>query len=390
MGIKTETTTKVCISPPKATVAASTRREENLRPRMSESRIHLVGGSAYSSMGGIQAMNRVMVRELESAALLRKAYFLWDEDGVAPEPVRDAVVGCRRSKVRFLLSLVRQAVVAPDDAWFCTHINYAALAHLAARGRKKKVGVMVHAAELDDGLTWSKCAALRQAGLVVAVSEYTKRKVIRLGVAPSRVSVLHNGVDDPCPRGPLPVKDGAPRVLFVGRMNEHYKGQGDLLDALAILRVRQPALRLVFVGGGASNGQYQAITEQKGLSERVEFAGHLSDEALALEFARATLFAMPSRNEGFGLVYAQAMAHGVPCIGSERDAAREVIEHGKTGLCVPAGNPVALAAALDDLLRDTTLRRNMAQAARHSFLSRFTILQYRDRLLTVMNRWLGR
>ncbi|MDT0616726.1 glycosyltransferase family 4 protein, partial [Streptomyces lancefieldiae] len=123
------------------------------------------------------------------------------------------------------------------------------------------------------------------------------------------------------------------------------------------------------------------------LEGRVEFAGRVSDEELRQCYQSAAVFVMPSENEGFGLVYAEAMAHGVPCIGSDRDAAREVIAHGESGLCVPAGNSTALADAIVALLRSTELRSQMSRAARMRFLAHFSAEKHRDRLLVELRRW---
>jgi phosphatidylinositol alpha-1,6-mannosyltransferase len=94
-------------------------------------------------------------------------------------------------------------------------------------------------------------------------------------------------------------------------------------------------------------------------------------------YADAAIFAMPSRGEGFGLVYLEAMAHGLPCIGSVHDAAVEVIEHGRTGLLIDLSDLESLGRAIVCLLRDPHLRQRMGHAAaerveRHFAFERFS------------------
>jgi glycosyltransferase involved in cell wall biosynthesis len=178
-------------------------------------------------------------------------------------------------------------------------------------------------------------------------------------------------------------------VLFVGRMDERYKGQLDLIDALDILRFRHPKLRLVFVGGGAALSDWREEARRRGVHERVTFTGRISDRELAEYYSTATLFAMPSENEGFGLVYAEAMAYSLPCVGSDWDAATEVISHGETGLCVPAHNSTALAGALSELLEDRGLRESMGRSGRLRFEKNFTAGVYREKLLVALREWGG-
>ena len=94
---------------------------------------------------------------------------------------------------------------------------------------------------------------------------------------------------------------------------------------------------------------------------------------------------MPSRQEGFGLVYAEAMWHGLPCIGSTRDAAREVIEAGETGFLVPFGDVEAIGAAIADLLSDEERRDRMGEVARRRARERFGYASFRTALRAALD-----
>jgi phosphatidylinositol alpha-1,6-mannosyltransferase len=356
-------------------------------------RVNILGGNAYCSTGGIQAMNRLLVRELGAAGLLGQAFFLWDSPTTATEEGLDA---WRKKQARFysenrpafLLDLARQAMPCSRDLWLCTHINYVLAGLAASLGRPDRVAVLLHAAELDSDFTAPKAWALKQAGCVIAVSEYTRKKALRLGVNPARVRVLPNAVEGGVTRPPaVRAPDAPPVLLFVGRMDERYKGQMELLDAMVLLRRRLPALRLVFVGEGRSLPHWKTEVIRRDLVQAVEFRGRLSDQELARAYAEATLFAMPSENEGFGLVYAEAMARGLPCIGSDRDAAGEVIVHGETGFLVPTGNSTALADAILALVRSPALRIRMGEAGRRRYQENFTPEKYRTRLLATLTEW---
>lgn len=360
---------------------------------MSEMRLNIIGGNAYSSTGGIQAVNRMLVRELSAVGLLRRAYFLWDRaenDGAEGRghSGNELVRFYDLNRGRYLKDICFGALRWPNDLWLCTHVNYTSIGLCANIGRLSRVAVLLHAAELDEMFTNLKRLALCRAGRVFTVSEFTKRKALGLGVLAHRLHVIHNGVDDPCPNWqPSHYCSTGQTILFVGRMDERYKGQMELLDAMTLLRGRFPQLKLVFVGGGQSLSDWRSEAIRRSLESCVEFTGRVSDEDLNRLYSEATIFAMPSENEGFGLVYAEAMAHGVPCIGSDRDAAREVIVHGETGLCVPPGNSTALADAIVTLLRSPNLRMRMSRSARERFLAQFTAGRYAARVLHAVEDW---
>lgn len=333
------------------------------------------------------------MRGLYSSESLRRAYFLWDDPDTAKDDgdvYRDlgVVRFYSKNRIRFALDLLHAGTSWWCDLWLCTHVNYTAVGLFASYFRASRVGVLLHAAELDENFPEKKRLALCQAGRVFTVSEFTKRKALALGVKASRVHVLLNGVEDPCPEWqPEDYNLASETVIFVGRMDERYKGQMELLDAMTLLRERLPNLRMTFIGGGQTLSEWSKEAVRRGLKNRVDFTGQISDSELRQHFRSAAIFAMPSENEGFGLVYAEAMAHGLPCIGSDRDAAREVIAHGETGLCVPAKNSTALADAVYTLIRSAQLRQQMGQAGRRRFLDKFTAAKNRDRWLTELKRW---
>src|ERR1017187_4333642 len=122
---------------------------------MNPTKINLIGGTAYSSTGGIQAVNRLLVRELSSAGLLRRAYFLWDSPSTARADAReyaerDLVRFYSLDHRRFTKDVFREAIRGRRDLWLCTHVNYALFTLLAAGGRSRRAAVMLHAAELDE------------------------------------------------------------------------------------------------------------------------------------------------------------------------------------------------------------------------------------------------
>ena len=121
------------------------------------------------------------------------------------------------------------------------------------------------------------------------------------------------------------------------------------------------------------------------MAEAVRFLGRVSDEELSRRYRRAAVFAMPSRQEGFGLVYAEALWHGCPVLGSTTDAASEVIRDGETGVLVPYAEPEATASALAKLLRDPERRQRMGETGKRDARARFGYERFREDLYDALD-----
>jgi phosphatidylinositol alpha-1,6-mannosyltransferase len=181
---------------------------------------------------------------------------------------------------------------------------------------------------------------------------------------------------------------GPHTVVIVGRMSasERYKGHDQLLLAWPRVVAEIPDATLVMVGRGDDVERLRAKAAALGLGRNVTVPGFLPDAALRAVMRHAAVFAMPSRGEGFGLVYLQAMRAGIPCLGSRDDAASDVIVDGETGLLVPRQDPEAITGALIRLLTDDGMRHRMGDAGRRRFDNTFTYPRFRARLSGILAR----
>jgi glycosyltransferase involved in cell wall biosynthesis len=162
-------------------------------------------------------------------------------------------------------------------------------------------------------------------------------------------------------------------ILFIGLEFER-KGGYVLLEAFRQVRRELPDARLFIVGPDRN----ALKIEEPG----VEVFGRIQDQAKLKELYRqASVFAMPSLMEPFGLVFLEAMAFGLPCIGSDVDAMPEIIENGKTGYLVPPGQPEMLAARLIDLLRDRQKMQEMGRAGRQRCREEFSWERVGERMM---------
>lgn len=225
--------------------------------------------------------------------------------------------------------------------------------------------VSVHGGDVFHTLPGSRAgaeavrAALGRARLVIANSAGIEQRCRVLGARATRVVRL--GSDLP-PQRAQPY--AAPTVVTTGHLVAR-KRHADVLRAVALLDDRHPTLRYLVVGDGPEREPLRALATELGIADRLELAGQLpGDEALA-RTRRATLFAMPSTDEAFGVAFVEAMAGWLPAIAAEGEPGpQEIGSHGGGLALVPAGDPAALAGAIDRLLSDRAALGDAGEAAR--------------------------
>ncbi len=158
---------------------------------------------------------------------------------------------------------------------------------------------------------------------------------------------------------------GGLRLLFIGNLIPR-KGLDTLLRALR--QIKGDGWTLEVVGSDMDAAYTRRVRRLAApLGERVRFRGRLVDGALRALLERSDVLVVPSSYEGFGIVYLEGMACGLPAIGTTAGAAGEIIRDGESGYVLPPGDPAALAAALDHLARDPALLERMSLAARRRF-----------------------
>jgi len=283
--------------------------------------------------------------------------------------------GCDRGKGRFTAAALK-AARRKAKVVLAAHPNLAPVARLMkfVAPRMKSI-VCTHGVEVWEPLPWMRRSALQKANLVLAPSRYTADHVhADQGVSPRQVRVLPWALDPQFEAlAASAAKSGVPEnfpkgrvILTVGRWlaSERYKGMDTLITALPKLLPRWPELHLVAVGQGDDRDWLEDLAEETGVRMHVHFLSGLSYAQLAACYAACEVFALPSRGEGFGLVYLEAMACGKPVIGGAHGGAPEVIEDGVTGYLVQHGDAVQLATSIETLLANPEMAAEMGRRGR--------------------------
>jgi phosphatidylinositol alpha-1,6-mannosyltransferase len=166
--------------------------------------------------------------------------------------------------------------------------------------------------------------------------------------------------------------------------DERYKGHEQLIDAWPEVVAAVPEAQLIVVGDGDDATRLRARAAASHAADRMEFTGFVDRRTLEGLYADAAVFVLPSRGEGFGLVYLEAMAHGLPCVGSIHDAAREIVVDGATGLLVDSDRGEALGQAIVTLLRNDAMRRAFGRAGLDRLQQAFTFERFKARIVSLL------
>lgn len=293
--------------------------------------------------------------------------------------------GCSRRKGAFVRSVLRHARGA--DRMIVGHLHLLPIAWLVQRVRRRlRYSLVAHGIEVWRPYTMGERRALLGAEQILCISDYTRRQLRRFEprLDPARLLVVPNTLDPfltPAPNlAAAPANLRGPRILTVSRLSaaDAYKGVDTLIEALPLLRRDLPLAHLRIVGGGDDLPRLRVLAQRLGVADSCHFTGVVDDAALRDEYATCDLFALPSRREGFGLVFLEAMVHGKACLGARAGGVPEVLnEH--VGALADYGNIPEIAAALLDLVRSP---RDAGAIRRHA--DTFAYPAFRARLAAAL------
>jgi colanic acid/amylovoran biosynthesis glycosyltransferase len=222
----------------------------------------------------------------------------------------------------------------------------------------------------------------KEGALFVACSEFVRTRAIERGYPADRTIVHSIGVDVE-QFVPPSTQRREPIVLFVGRLVEK-KGCNHLIEAMVEVQRRCADAELVVIGNGPLRADCEALAAS--LQVRCLFLGSQPTAVVQEWMARATVFCVPSvvaisgDAEGFGIVFIEAQAMGLPAVSTRSGGIPEAVEDGQTGLLVAEGDRQALAEAIIRLMWDKVLWQHFSLAGRARVLKRFNLTQQTQRL----------
>jgi teichuronic acid biosynthesis glycosyltransferase TuaC len=236
---------------------------------------------------------------------------------------------------------------------------------------------------------WRRKASMRvyqNANKVICISEKIQTLLRDGAGATVNAEVVYNGTDpDRFTPGSLPQglgQEETPTILVVGTLLAG-KGHELVLRAVGNLKNLYPGLQCKMIGEGGDRDRFVSLASDLGISDRVHFLGRRSRSDVAEVMRACTVFVLPSRFEGLGCVYLEAMASGKPVIACRGQGIDEIIQHGKNGCLIPVDGLGELIQGLQTLLASADLRGQIGAAARRTILDGLTLSHQAQKLLRI-------
>ncbi|MCU0566551.1 MAG: glycosyltransferase [Oculatellaceae cyanobacterium Prado106] len=244
---------------------------------------------------------------------------------------------------------------------FCGHINLAPLVWCFCRPLRIPYTVMTHGKEVWEPLPWLSRKALQQADQIWTVSRYSRDRAARSNqLNPDKIRLMPCAVDGdrftPGEKSAELIRrynlEGSTVLMTVARLwsGDIYKGVDVTIRALPTIAQAIPTVKYLVIGRGDDQPRLAQLAEDMGVGDRVVFAGFVPTEDLPDHYRLADGYVMPSQ-EGFGIVYLEAMACGVPVISGDADGSADPLQNGALGWQVPHRDAIAVAQACIELLQ---------------------------------------
>ena len=329
--------------------------------------ITLFSLQTFSTTGGIQKMTRTLAHSLNNICTSNNWGFkfasLYDtKSDLMPQYLPEKnFAGYNNHRYTFFLNTVftRQK----QDVVILSHINLALVGLLIKFIRPKtKVWLVAHGIEVWRPLSRSKRQLLKQCDKVICVSAFTKLQMFKWHNTPAeKCTVLNNALD---PFIKLPVEFKKPGYLLdrYGLLNkgpviftltrlastELYKGHDKVIKAIAILKHSYPDIKYVLAGkyDDKEGIRVRQLIADMGVTQQVILTGFVKEEELADHFLMADLFVLPSKKEGFGIVFIEALACGLPVICGNADGSLDAIRNGELGTAIDPDSDLDLENAI--------------------------------------------
>jgi phosphatidyl-myo-inositol dimannoside synthase len=330
----------------------------------------------FGSFGGIAKFNRDFLRALDDCTLVERVHVL---PRLVPEPVgeqipefvvyeRFAALGKAAFLSRLLAHTRRGRWV---DLVICGHIHLLPAAWLLARLRGARLALIIHGIE-----AWTPSRKrlvnwlAHRVDALIAVSKYSAERFIRWSEwSMDQAFILPNCVDldrfRPQPRDARLVEryglQSSKVILTVGRLvsTERYKGFDQVIELMPQLTMRLANVKYVVVGDGDDRCRLIEKVEAMGLSSCVIFTGYIPESEKPGHYNLADVYVMPSRGEGFGIVLLEALACGIPVVGSRADGSRETLLDGRLGHLVDPGDAHRLTETITAILEHEPSRQRI-------------------------------
>lgn len=362
--------------------------------------------TTFSKTGGIEKFNRSFSKALDEFAEENKikitAGSVYDTAADTSYINKKNFRGYKGNRGYFILSELWHS--RKYDEVILGHINISLLAVLIKFIYPgKKIVIIIHGIEVMEQLSGIKRKALDKCDEIWAVSEFTRQNIIKLQQQPAqKVKIFYNTID---PFFNVPqqfakpvylqerykINAGNKVLLTVTRLNhsENYKGYDKVIEALPEIKKKFPGIRYIIAGKGDEQeiAKLEGLIKSLGVEENVMLTGFVPKNELTDHFLLSDVFIMPSRKEGFGIVFIEALACGVKVIGGNKDGTTDALVNGKLGALI---NPESVEEITGAVIKVLDEQKEEVPAEKHKaiqqqVMSYFSFEQFKKRLANYLS-----
>lgn len=299
----------------------------------------------------------------------------------------------------FAFNLIKTAILSRPKFILCGHINFAPVALLIRRLTGIPYGVIVYGVDAWEIQNKWQIKALHTAEIVISISIYTRDRLINEQNLPTdKIKILPVTFDEnrfqpsPKPKYLLErygLRSNQPIIFTVTRLSSEdgYKGYDKIIQALPKIKSQVPDVHYILGGKGDDRLRIEQLISQLNLQDNVTLAGFIPDRELCDFYNLCDVFAMPSRGEGFGIVYLEALACGKPTVGGNQDGAIDALCQGELGALVDPLDVDAIAQTLIQILQGTYPNPLIYQpdALRQKAIDKFGFEQFKQTLTKLIH-----
>ena len=358
---------------------------------------------AFSGHGGIQKFNKCFIQALYELSLTGKFSFkvasLYDEKTDETYLPKENFISFHSRTLLIVLAAIFR--FTKYNIVILGHINMSILGVLIKFfSPKTKVILVTHGIEVWCPLTFWGKRLLKKADGILAVSQYTKEQLMeRHGVNETLVKVFHNTID---PHFIFPEKFEKPldlykryklnaddKIIFtVARMasTEKYKGYDKVIEAIGLLK--DPKIKYL-MGGKCNDEEAQrilTIATEAGVRENIQLLGYIKDEELTQHYLMSDLFVMPSKKEGFGIVFIEAMACGLHVIAGNKDGSVDALKNGELGILIDPDSVEEIALAIRTTL-EQKINKSSKESLQQTVVTSFGFEKYKQNLAAIISTY---
>ncbi len=357
----------------------------------------------FSATGGIEKVCRILGKALYEESIKNEGIVqicsMYDKQQDAsnnPYFPTENFRGFGINKLQFIKEMVRAG--SKSNVVILSHINLLLIGWLIKKvSPHTKIILLAHGIEIWYPLNAPKRKMLQHCDKILSVSSYTNNKIIEVhGLAKEKCAVLNNCLDPFLPLPSFQKKNEAllkkygfsatDKILMtLTRLSskERYKGYDKVIEAVADLQIKYPNIKYLIAGSYDSREKLfvDSLINRLKIQNAVVLPGYIQEEELEDHFAISDMYVMPSKKEGFGIVFIEAMYYGLPVIAGNTDGSADALLQGGLGQLVNPDNAGEIAIAITNVIENKT----SFSPDRNLLIQHFSYEAYKEKLEDIIS-----